>query len=251
MYLLGRGIGYSASPALQNAALREAGLASWSYELMDVGAPEVPAAVDRLRQPDVAGANVTIPHKLAVAAAVDELDAQARASGAVNTVVNMGGRLRGSNTDVAGIAAALRAVGVQPGPDVKALVLGGGGSARAAITALDGAQVRCAVRRPHTARLAADVIAWEDRQAAADGADVVVNCTPLGREGELPVEPRRGAVVDLVYRRGGTPLLEAARAAGIPAADGWLVLLEQGAASFEAWTGLPAPRSAMQEALAG
>jgi len=250
VYLLGQGIAYSASPALQNAGFRAAGLESWSYELLDVAPAELTAAVERLRGPEVAGANVTIPHKLAVAQAVDELDPQARATGAVNTVVNRGGRLRGGNTDVPGIAAALRAVGVEPGPGVRALVLGGGGSARAAIAALAGSDVTCAVRRPEAADLPARVVGWEQREEIGAEADVVVNCTPLGRAGELPVEPRRGAVVDLVYRREGTPLIAAARAAGLRAADGWLVLLEQGAASFEAWTGRLAPRSAMREALA-
>ena len=211
----------------------------------------MPAAVQRLRRPDVAGANVTIPHKLAVAAAVDELDAQAQATGAVNTVVNDGGRLCGSNTDVPGIEAALRAVDIEPAPGVRALVLGGGGSARAAIAALDGAVVTCAVRRPLDSQLPATVIPWELRQEAAGQSDVVINCTPLGRQGELPIEPTQGAVVDLVYRPEGTPLVDAARAAGLPTADGWLVLVEQGAVAFELWTGRPAPREAMRTALAG
>lgn len=253
MLLIGHRIAYSASPAMQNAAFAAAGLADWTYEVRDVDAAGLEGVVEEMRGAAVAGANVTIPHKVAVARAVDDLDPQARATGAVNTVVNSNGRLLGSNTDVAGIAAALDEVGVAPGPGVRALVLGGGGSARAALAALAGAEVVCAVRRPEAVTFDAEFVGWDRRGEEGRGADLVVNCTPLGRTGELPLEaadlPRR-AVVDLVYRSEGTPLVAAARAAGLKAADGWTVLLAQGAASFEAWTGRPAPLPAMREALA-
>jgi shikimate dehydrogenase len=85
------------------------------------------------------------------------------------------------------------------------------------------------------------------------GADLLLNATPLGRGGELPLPatrlPRDGAVVDLVYTSEGTPLVHAARERGLRRADGWTVLLAQGAAAFEAWTGRPAPRAAMRAAL--
>ena len=94
---------------------------------------------------------------------------------------------------------------------------------------------------------------WDERGALSRAADLVVNCTPLGRGGEAVIRPAdlpRQAVVDLVYVAGGTPLVAAARAAGLPVADGWAVLVAQGAASFTGWTSLPAPLEAMRAALA-
>jgi len=94
---------------------------------------------------------------------------------------------------------------------------------------------------------------WDERGRICREADLVVNCTPLGRAGETVLTSRelpRAAVVDLVYAAGGTPLVALARASGLAAADGWTVLLAQGAASFTAWTGLAAPIAAMRRALA-
>ncbi|HEX6489703.1 MAG TPA: shikimate dehydrogenase [Candidatus Dormibacteraeota bacterium] len=253
VYLLGQHIQYSASPAMQTAGFRAAGLDGWSYELLDVPAESVPDAVGRLRDPGVAGANVTIPHKLAVLELCDDVEPQARAVGAVNTVVNDGGTLRGSNTDIGAIRGALTEVGVQPGPHVRALILGGGGSARAAGAALEGSRIVFALRRPAHPELPGDVVDWGERDALARDADVLINATPLGRSGEEPVAPanlpRAGAVIDLVYTPAGTPLQRAARDAGLRTVDGWSVLLAQGAASFKAWTGVEAPIDEMRAAL--
>ena len=252
--LLGHGISYSASPAMQTAAFRAAGL-PWSYELMDVAPAELPAAVAALRGPEMVGANVTIPHKVAVMALLDELEGAAAAVGAVNTIRRDGGRLVGSNTDVAGIQAALGAVGVEP-VDARALVLGAGGSARAAGIALRGARTTFVARRPEAAAgLLGDVVAWSDPAwpALARHADLLLNATPLGRRGEMPLRPAylppRGAVIDLVYVSGGTPLVRRARQLGLRCADGWSVLLAQGAAAFQAWTSMAAPVEAMRAAL--
>ena len=236
--LLGHQIAYSASPAMQNAAFAAAGLEGWSYELFDVAPEDLPAAVAALRLRNHAGANVTIPHKLAVIPLLDECDPLAGAVGAVNFIRRDGERLIGGNTDVAGVRAALDEVGWTGG---RAAILGGGGSARAAAVALRDADL------VHVTRAN-----WEQRGALARGCDLVVNCTPVGRAGEAVIRPAdlpRRAVIDLVYVRGGTPLVAAARAAGLPTADGWAVLLAQGAASFTGWTSLPAPLAAMRGAL--
>jgi shikimate dehydrogenase len=252
VFLLGHHISYSASPAMQSAAFAAAGLHGWSYELLDVPAAGLPDAVEGLRAADVAGANVTIPHKVAAARLLDELDESARSTGAANTIANRDGRLMGSNTDVAGIRASLTDLGVQVTPALRALVLGSGGSARAALAALAGARVAVAARRPEAAP-AEPAVGWEERRELAADSDLVVNCTPLGRAGEEVLDeadlPPAGAVLDLVYVAGGTPLVRAARHRGLRVADGWEVLLEQGASAFTAWTGLPAPRDAMREAL--
>ena len=237
--LLGHKIAYSASPAMQNAAFRAAGLTDWSYELFDVPPEELAAAVAALRLPARAGANVTIPHKLAVVPLIDECDELATRVGAVNFIRREGERLIGGNTDVAGVRAALEEVGWRGG---RAVILGRGGSARATAVALGDVDVEYVTRDN-----------WEERGALCRAADLVVNCTPLGRGGEAVIRPAdlpRVAVVDLVYAAGGTPLVAAARAAGLPVADGWAVLLAQGAASFTGWTSLPAPLAAMRAALA-
>jgi shikimate dehydrogenase len=225
---------------MQNAAFRAAGLADWTYELFDVAPEDLPPAVSALRLPGRAGANVTIPHKLAVMPLLDGCDPLAVEAGAVNLVRRDGDRLIGDNCDVSGIQAALAQVGWSGG---KAVVLGRGGAARAALVALRGAEVEMVGRDR-----------WEDRGALCRDADLVVNCTPLGRQGEAVIRPAdlpRRAVIDLVYVRGGTPLTASASAAGLALADGWAVLLAQGAASFTAWTGLAAPLEAMREALEG
>src|SRR5438105_4427806 len=184
---------------MQNAAFAAAALRGWRYETLDVSPADLPAAVNRLREADVAGANVTIPHKTEVVGLVDELDPQARNAGAVNTVVNDGGRLLGSNTDVAGIAAALSELDVPPGPGLRVLILGGGGSARAAAAAVESDRVVFAVRRPAgVAELPGQAVPWTERADFARDSDLVINATPLGREGEVVLEtgdlPRVGAV---------------------------------------------------------
>ena len=237
---------------MQAAAFAATGLRGWTYELLDVPGPDVPAAVEGLRADDVAGANVTIPHKLQAALLVDELDPTAGASGAVNTIVNRGGRLHGANTDVAGIRATLAALEVLVTPALRVLILGGGGSARAAAAAVAGARLVFAVRR-EVPDLPGAAIGWDERGELARDSDLLINCTPLGRAGEEALSeadlPLGGAVLDLVYVVGGTPLVRAARRRGLRTGDGWEVLLEQGAASFTAWTGLPAPKNEMRETL--
>ena len=252
--LLGHGISYSRSPAMQNAAFRAAGL-DWTYELLDVAPDKLASAVGGLRAHEVGGANVTIPHKLAVMKHLDRLDADALRAHAVNTISREHDHLVGSNTDVAGIRAAIDEVGVEPrGANV--VVLGVGGSARAAAVVLDGAHITFVARHPENAgELPGRIVAWDDPSwaPAVRTADLLLNATPLGRSDEMPIRPnalpQKGAVIDLVYVPGGTPLVRKARSLGLKAADGWGVLLAQGARSFEIWTGRPAPVAAMREAL--
>ena len=252
--LLGHGIAYSASPAMHSAAFAAAGLEGWTYELRDVPETGLAEAVAELRGADFAGANVTIPHKLRAMEMVDALDAAAQAVGAVNTIVHegRGGWLLGSNTDVVGIAAAAAEAGFEGGDVV---VLGAGGSARAVAHALPAARTVYVARDPSRVTGLGEVLAWSDPawRARSREAALLVNATPLGRAGELPLDapdlPRAGGVVDLVYAAGGTPLVRLARERGLPVADGWTVLVEQGAAAFERWTGREAPRAAMRAAL--
>ena len=243
--LLGHGIAYSASPAMMNAAFRTLGL-THRYVLTDVPAGALAIAVEGLRAADSGGANVTVPHKTAVAALVDELTDPAREAGAVNTVVRDGDRLVGHNTD---LPATIEAIGrLCPAGVEHAVVLGAGGAGRAVQLALAqaGAGGVSVLRRSDgsMARLADELAA----------ADLLVNATPVGTgggESPVPVELLRPdlAVLDLVYRPSPTRLVREARAAGASAQAGAGILLGQAWRSLELWLGRPAPLEVMRAAL--
>jgi shikimate dehydrogenase len=233
--LLGQPVSGSLSPRMQNAAFAARGL-DWAYVALEVAPDALPEAVRGLAALGFAGANVTMPHKTAVADLCDELDELSREARAVNTLVFRDGGTKGFNTDG---PAVVSAVDVPHG--TRALVLGRGGAARvvAAALARAGAEVRIASRG--------------DPDWPPDGADaaILVNATPV--RDELLVEPRRHQqVVDLAYARGAAPtaLIAAARAAGCEiVVDGAEILVRQGAASFELWTGVPAPIEVMRAAV--
>jgi shikimate dehydrogenase len=238
---------------MHNAAFRSLGL-DWTYDLLDVPRQELRRAVDQLRSADVAGANVTIPYKQTVMDQLDAIAPEAVRARAVNTILNDGGRLGGFNTDIAAIRMAIEQVGVDPG-QANAVILGVGGAARAAAVAMDGAHLTFVARRPDDADVPGKVLAWDDPSVAriTRTSDLLVNATPLGRRDEMPLRPaalpKAGAVIDLVYVTGGTPLVRKARSLGLAAVDGWEVLLAQGAQSFLMWTGRGAPLDAMRETL--
>jgi shikimate dehydrogenase len=229
--LLGRPVAGSLSPRMQNAAFAARGL-NWAYVAFDVPEEALEQAVRGLSSLGFAGANVTIPHKRAVAALCDELDPPAERAGSVNTLVFGDGRLRGSSTDGLAVTSAVTAK--------RAALFGAGGAAAAVRAELEqaGTEVRVFSRRG-------------DWPPETDGADLIVNATPV--TDELLVEPRADqSVVDLAYNADGTPtaLVAAARAAGCETVvDGLEILVRQGAASFEQWTGLPAPVDVMRAAL--
>lgn len=238
---------------MHNAAFRALEL-DWTYELLDIPPVDLANAMRRLRTAEAAGANVTIPYKRAVMDHLDTIDPEALRAGAVNTIAKEGVRLVGSNTDVAGIRSAIAEVGLEP-RRANVVILGAGGSARAAAIALEGAHLTFVTRRPDEVDVPGRVVAWSDPswQRSARSADLLVNATPLGRREEMPLRPnalpRGGAVIDLVYVRGGSPLVRKARSLGLRTADGWGILLAQGARSFEIWTGRPAPLEAMRQTL--
>ncbi len=265
LWLLGHGISASPSPLMQEAALRARGVEG-SYRIVDVAPGELGAALARLRGGAARGANVTIPHKLAVAAACDRVEGDAALTGAVNTVVVEEGRLLGFNTDAAGLEGALRAAGLWPSPGGEAVVLGAGGAAAAAMLALGRVPVSrlwVAARRPEAAvelagRLAAVVDAapapWDAGalEPLLGRAATVVNATPTGLAA-LPLRlDRLGAgctVVDLRYRPRPVDLVAAATAGGLRACDGLEMLLHQGMLSFRRWTGLEPPWEVARAAL--
>jgi shikimate dehydrogenase len=224
----------SLSPRMQNAGFAALAL-DWAYVSLPTAPDLLADAVHGLRAMGFAGANVTIPHKQAVIALCDELDDVARAAGSVNTLVFEDGRVLGSSTDGDAVTSQIEADGR------RALVLGAGGAALAVAEALEraGAEVTIASRRKP---------GWPP---SPSDYDVLVNATPVKEE--LIVTPHSGLqVVDLAYLPDGgdTALVAAAKAAGCDVVvDGLDVLLFQGAAAFERWTGLPAPLVAMRTAL--
>ncbi|OLB90793.1 MAG: shikimate dehydrogenase [Chloroflexi bacterium] len=253
VFLLGQNITYSRSPAMHNAAFTALEM-DWSYDLLDVAPESLKAAMAALRAPDVGGANVTIPYKQAVMQHLDAVAPEALRARAVNTIVNDGGRLGGFNTDIPAIRAAVEQVGVEP-RSANAVILGGGGAARATAAALEGSHLTFVVRNPRDAEVPGKVIGWGDASVPTltRAADLLFNATPLGRSEEMPLRPaalpRSGAVIDLVYVTGGTPLVRKARSLGLPTVDGWEILLAQGAESFLLWTGRAAPIDVMRDTL--
>jgi shikimate dehydrogenase len=220
--LLGQPVAESLSPRMQNAAFAARGL-DWAYVACEVAPERLTAAVRGLAALRFAGANVTIPHKQAAADLCDEAEATS-----VNTLVFEAQRVLGFNTD--------RAI-VEEIDAARVCLIGAGGAAEALKPGLRG-EVRVFSRRGE----------WPPD---ASEADLIVNTTPV--RDELLVAPRADQnVVDLAYRGDGRPtaLIEAALAAGCPlVVDGLEALVRQGAASFERWTGVPAPVDVMRAAV--
>jgi shikimate dehydrogenase len=237
--LLGRDIGYSASPAMHNAAFAALEIDA-RYELRDVPMHDLALEIDALRESDAIGANVTKPYKIDVCQLVDELAPDVHRMGAANTIVRIGHRLVAYNTDFMALAAEL------PPRVRRAVILGAGGAARAAVAALR------AHGDPQT--LVIDRARWANLPGALVTADLVINATPIGTDSDespVPVHLLRPdlKVLDLVYRPKQTRLVLEARKRGASARGGAGMLLRQAAASFQLWTGREAPIEVMREAL--
>jgi shikimate dehydrogenase len=262
--VLGWPVAHSRSPQIQNAALEAAGLGDqWRYQLLPVPAELFEELVVALPSLAFSGVNVTIPHKAAALELARErggqISTRAAAIGAANTLVlHSDGRIDADNTDAPGLISELERHIQLAG--ASAVVLGAGGSARAAVWALLDAGVASVSvwNRTHERAVAlCDELGGEPVRAVP-GADVLVNCTSVGLAstdalGALPL-PASGpaayrVVADLVYRDGGSPLTLAARAASVPAVDGLELLVAQGALSFTQFTGLSAPVAAMRLAV--
>jgi len=253
-------VAHSRSPQMHNAALAAVGLDDWRYLRLPLPGELFEATVRALPALGFRGVNVTIPHKEAALALAGSASEAARAIGAANTLTfEPGGGIHAENTDAPGLLAALPPDWDPAGRT--AMVLGAGGAARAAVHALLGAGAGVAVwnRTPERAvRMAAELGARA--VGRPERADILVNCTSVGLHDAgstfkaLPLDADSwgtgSLVVDMVYRDGGTRLLEAARTRGASVVDGSEILISQGAASFERWTGQTAPRQAMREAVA-
>jgi shikimate dehydrogenase len=266
--LIGWPIRHSISPAMHNAAFRALGL-SGEYSLLPVEQEaDLGSTLARLKaDPDWAGANVTVPYKEKVIPHLDGLEGAAAELKAVNTVVRRGDRLVGQNTDMPGFLADLERnrMDFRSRP---ALVIGSGGAARAVVLGL--VQSGCAVTlvavirgqalalAEELGRVRVQVLGWDDSEVAekARSAALIVNTSPVGMWPEVAATPwpsglefpEKACVYDLVYNPVQTRFLREAKSRGAKAASGLGMLVEQGALSFELWTGAQAPREVMMRA---
>lgn len=273
-YLLGYPVGHSMSAVMHNAAFRELGL-DYRYELKSVPPDELGALVaSELRGTEFAGGSVTIPHKLAIMEHLDGIDPSALRIGAVNTIVNEDGQLKGYNTD--GIGALMGITEIYGNvEEARAVMVGAGGAARAV-----GYQLSTRVRELTIANrtmeraeeLATSLSANPEcratmrsiplqkntLQSAIEEADILVNATPLGmhpKTDETPVPKEllhSGLLVfDLVYNPIKTRLLREAEEAGATILPGVNMLVYQGVAAFKMWTSVDPPVETMKAAVVG
>ena len=265
--ILGYPLGHSISPYFQNAAFTNLGIEA-TYEAWPVDAAELPERIQDLRESDFLGANVTIPYKELVMPLLDEIDDWALKIGSVNTIVNQSGILIGYNTDTVGFLRAISEYGNYEPSGQDVLLIGAGGAARAAAYALMEARVNTlwiANRTYDRARRLADEflemgeakpIGLDDPEfsKSAASASLIVNSTSLGMKhtSEAHINPLEGfsiesstLVNDMVYNPLHTPMLINAENRGARTLSGLPMLVLQGAASFELWTGKGAPVDVM------
>jgi len=251
--VIGWPISHSRSPLIHGYWLKRYGIEG-AYERRPVNPEELAAFVGSIRRGELAGSNVTVPHKEAVLKLVDDADAIATAIGAANTLWGENGRVRATNTDAHGFLANLQAAfpDWQSAPGAP-FVIGAGGAARAIIYALKGAgceRIRLTNRSPERAReLAAyfgpavEVVDWQERAARLGDVSLLVNTTTQGMAGQPPLGlplaalPKAAIVYDLIYVPLRTPLMMDAEARGLASLGGLGMLLHQAGVGFEHWFG--------------
>ncbi|MEO7940068.1 MAG: shikimate dehydrogenase [Burkholderiaceae bacterium] len=269
--LMGWPVSHSRSPDIHNHWIAQLGLRG-SYVLLPVAPDNLAQALRALPVLGIAGCNLTIPHKVAALALVDDVDPVARRIGAVNTIVVLpDGSLAGRNTDAYGYMESLMAEAPDWTPAAGPVaVMGAGGAARAVIVSLADRgvrEIRVCNRSPGKAQALARefgapvvAVAWQDRHAALDGVALLVNTTSQGMGEQPPLDlsldllPAHALVSDLVYVPLRTPLLLAAQARGNRTVGGLGMLLHQARPAFEAWFGVlpqvtPALRALLEQSL--
>lgn len=271
--LFGYPVAHSFSPKMHNAAFQDLNL-NWVYLPFNVPPEHLKQAVAAVRALNLAGVNVTVPHKQAVLPYLDELTPAADAIGAVNVIINEKGKLIGDNTDGAGFTKALREeTGFTPKGKC-AVILGAGGAARAVAVqlAFEGIKEIAVVNRSlsraenlaktllqrHNVKVS--VLTFEQETILLEvlrGADLVVQATKVGMhphvEQCLPIPDaalhKNQVVCDLIYNPVATKFLQLAKSAGAVTVNGLGMLLYQGVLAFELWTKTKAPVDVMREAL--
>jgi shikimate dehydrogenase len=266
--VIGDPIEHTLSPIMHNAAFKALKL-DFAFLVFKVKVADVEKAVSGMRALGIHGLNVTMPHKSAVINYLDEVDQAAKAIGSVNTILNKDGRLFGFNTDGVGALQALRENGVEP-RGKKVLLLGAGGAARAIAytlareadelvilnrTAKQAAELANLLKQTFDRKVVADTLSPNAIKDTLQDSDVLINATSVGMKpnaNQTPVafEWLRPdlAVMDIVYNPVETKLAKDAKAAGAKVVSGFEMLIYQGAASFEIWTGHSAPVEVMRHA---
>jgi shikimate dehydrogenase len=266
--VIGDPIEHTLSPIMHNAAFKALKL-DFAFLVFKVKVADVEKAVSGMRALGIHGLNVTMPHKSAVINYLDEVDQAAKAIGSVNTILNKDGRLFGFNTDGVGALQALRENGVEP-RGKKVLLLGAGGAARAIAytlareadelvilnrTAKQAAELANLLKQTFDRKVVADALSPNAIKDTLQDSDVLINATSVGMKpnaNQTPVafEWLRPdlAVMDIVYNPVETKLAKDAKAAGAKVVSGFEMLIYQGAASFEIWTGHSAPVEVMRHA---
>jgi shikimate dehydrogenase len=272
--IIGYPLKHSISPDFQQAALDYYKL-DIRYESWEIQAADLASAINRLRQPQNLGANVTIPYKETILHLVDEADEFTSLIGAVNTIVNRDGKLVGFNTDAYGFLKALHDDAKFKPENKRVVILGAGGAARAVGFALIQEKIGSLIIANRTLAKAESLagslakhvaknkinteitaVPWQNSKVtkALESCQLIVNCTSLGMrsspyEEKSPLAsnliPKDALVYDLVYNPPETPLLRMARKAGASTLGGLPMLVYQGAASFKLWTGREAPLDIM------
>lgn len=259
--VIGFPISHSLSPRIHNFWLKKYNI-SGSYEAIEVRPEDLENFINKLGKNGFKGINITLPHKERALSFVDKADQFAKFLGAINTVVVDDSGVSGTNTDFLGFAQNLKSSA--PGFDFsrgKAVIIGGGGAARAVLFALTSLKVPEIIATNRTREKAEEikqiivenfrypaekikVVDWENRSNALEHANLLVNATSLGMKGQPPLEidlsflPKDALVTDIVYNPLETELLKQARERGNKTVDGLGMLLHQAAPGFEAWFGI-------------
>lgn len=269
--IIGDPIEHSLSPLMHNAAFKKLNL-NYSYIAFKVLASELQNSVESMRKIQIAGFNVTIPHKVNIVNFLDELDDKSSLAGAVNTVKNENGKLIGFNTDIDGIMNPLESR-VSDFKDLNILILGAGGSCRAALTGLsrkrglnpisifnrDEKRLSETIEMGRKIGLDCVPFYFEDSkklQEIATASDIILNTTSLGLKNEQSLVKTSSInpntiVFDIVYKPIMTSLLENAKIANARLIYGYEMLLNQGYKAFKIWTGIDAPKDIMKNTLLG
>ena len=257
--IIGNPVEHSMSPAMHNAAFEHLGV---NYVYLAFCVSDVAGAIRGMRALNIRGLSVTVPHKLEVMPYLDEIDPVAQQIGAVNTVVNDNGRLKGYNTDWTGFVRSLEVH--TPIQDKRVVILGAGGAARAIAFGIKQRGGKMTILNRAEEIALAQALATEiacpcgelSQLEPVTEAEIVINATSVGMHPEVEktiIETRHlrpeQIVYDVVYNPLETRFLREAKARGCPVIPGYEMLLLQGVAQFELWTGKPAPVDLMRTIL--
>ena len=259
------------SPLMHNTAFKTLGL-DYAYVPFKVKSLELRKAIEGIRGMNLRGVNVTIPHKVAVMPLLDRIDPLAEKIGAINTIVNDDGILTGYNTDAAGFLQTLHERGIELA-EKRVLLLGAGGAARAIGNILAAEKVKlivlnrrqelswaedlaCRLVQSYGADVEVGELTNENLKNAITNVDILVNATSLGMSPDNEQTPVPAdlfqaniTIFDIIYNPLPTRLLQEAKAAGVRTIDGLEMLVQQGAVSFEKWTGIKAPIDVMRKSV--